>query len=278
MDSYEASRSVFSRIQGLEPESASKIMGYLLIQDYGDKEMIRLAFGPESLLQSLVFKAKTHLGLLSKPQSLPSTPSFNPISRPTPLSIPSSNPWTGSSSGFSESPTPSSQSPSLSYASVLSNNNNNNRAGSASTGPFSAPFSDPVDEFQLQNSVADEVFDGSPQWEEVNSGLGFGFRPCLYYQRGFCKNGNTCRYVHGDSIAAESNAVVGSPTTANNNNGNLNELEQCQELLMRRKAAQQQHHFMNSSSFPAYDNNKCMSFLMHQHQHIDSQRCVLCCF
>ncbi|KAJ6841391.1 putative zinc finger CCCH domain-containing protein 53 [Iris pallida] len=53
MDAYEATRVVFSRIQALDPENAAKIMGLLLIQDHGEKEMIRLAFGPETLLHSV---------------------------------------------------------------------------------------------------------------------------------------------------------------------------------------------------------------------------------
>ena len=59
MDSYEATKMVFSRIQNLDPENASKIMGYLLLQDHGDREMIRLAFGPETLLHNLILQAKT---------------------------------------------------------------------------------------------------------------------------------------------------------------------------------------------------------------------------
>ncbi|XP_011629245.1 zinc finger CCCH domain-containing protein 53 isoform X2 [Amborella trichopoda] len=63
MDAYEATRIVFSRIQNLDPENAPKIMGLLLIQDHGEKEMIRLAFGPEALVQSIVAKARKELGL-----------------------------------------------------------------------------------------------------------------------------------------------------------------------------------------------------------------------
>ncbi|KAH9295296.1 hypothetical protein KI387_038884, partial [Taxus chinensis] len=68
MDAYEATRIVFSRIQSLEPENVSKIMGYLLLQDHGEKEMIRLAFSPETLIQSLIVKAKKDLGLMQQQQ------------------------------------------------------------------------------------------------------------------------------------------------------------------------------------------------------------------
>ncbi|KAL6563892.1 hypothetical protein OROHE_005132 [Orobanche hederae] len=76
MDTYEATKTVMSRIQTLDPENASKIMGYILIQDQGDKEMIRLAFSPDALLLSYINQAKARLGLTSN------TPSPNPFSHP----------------------------------------------------------------------------------------------------------------------------------------------------------------------------------------------------
>ncbi|XP_010468845.1 PREDICTED: zinc finger CCCH domain-containing protein 46-like isoform X1 [Camelina sativa] len=63
MDVYEATGIVLSRIQSLDPANASKIMGLLLLQDHGEKEMIRLAFGPQNLLHSVIAKAKKELGL-----------------------------------------------------------------------------------------------------------------------------------------------------------------------------------------------------------------------
>ncbi|KAM1037730.1 hypothetical protein ACFX15_031883 [Malus domestica] len=58
MDSYEATRTEFSRIQNLDPKNASKkIMGLLLIQDHGEKGMISLSFGLEAFLH---YAAETH--------------------------------------------------------------------------------------------------------------------------------------------------------------------------------------------------------------------------
>ncbi|KAI6672657.1 hypothetical protein NL676_000563 [Syzygium grande] len=48
------------------PENVSKIIGYLLLQDHGEREMIRLAFSPDNAIHSLITKAKSELGL-SKP-------------------------------------------------------------------------------------------------------------------------------------------------------------------------------------------------------------------
>ncbi|KAL1559572.1 zinc finger CCCH domain-containing protein 53-like [Salvia divinorum] len=86
MHAYEATKIVFQRIQSLEPENASKIMGFLLIQDVGEKEMIRLAFGPESLIQSVIIQAKIELSLNMM---------IGGVNLPSPLGISPSS-WTSS--------------------------------------------------------------------------------------------------------------------------------------------------------------------------------------
>eukprot|EP00249_Psilotum_nudum_P023954 c29039_g1_i1 orf=1785-4043(+) len=78
MDAYEFTRIVYSRVQSLEPENVSKIMGFLLLQDSGDQEMVRLAFGPDAFLQAVVSRAKKELGLplatFSHTTGIPSSP------------------------------------------------------------------------------------------------------------------------------------------------------------------------------------------------------------
>ncbi|XP_039032743.1 zinc finger CCCH domain-containing protein 23-like [Hibiscus syriacus] len=242
MDLYEATRIVLSRIQSLDPDNASKIMGYLLIQDHGEKEMIRLAFGPEAHIHSLILKAKTHLGLSSSNPPTPSAPlSPSPLSsKPTPLSIPSSP---------------------FSYASIV------NRS-SAIANDDDNEFIDDHLSF-LNDSKPEDLF--SPRLDlampdsvlhrrsfsvpgmcfgaaaDVNSGI--GWKPCLYFARGFCKNGTSCRFLHGD-CADGGAALVGSPSM-------LNELEQHYQELLRSKALQQQEQnlasasqFMPGTSFP----------------------------
>ncbi|XP_028101188.1 putative protein TPRXL [Camellia sinensis] len=95
-------------------------MGYIFIQEPGEKEMIRLACGPETLLLSLISQAKTRLGLSSNTSSTPSTPSspspFNPMSNPNNNNRP--NPFLQSSpriiisnNGFHMNPSSSPSSP-----------------------------------------------------------------------------------------------------------------------------------------------------------------------
>ncbi|KAE8705729.1 Zinc finger CCCH domain-containing protein 46 [Hibiscus syriacus] len=220
MDSYEATRIVFSRIQSLDPENASKFMGYLLLQDDGEKEMIRLAFGPEAYIHSLILKAKTQMGLSV---SNPPTPS-------TPLS-PSPSPFSPSSN------------PKLSYASIVNGSN-----AVANGNEF-------IDDYRFQNhpedlltmpdsilhrrsfSVPGLCFGASDHG--VNPGI--AWKPCLYFARGFCKNGTSCRFLHGD-CADGGAALVGSLSK-------LSELEQYQELL-RSKALQASQFMAGAASFP----------------------------
>ncbi|GAB2239710.1 hypothetical protein Droror1_Dr00025623 [Drosera rotundifolia] len=318
MDSYETTRALFSRIQAMDPENASKIMGYILIQDQGENEILRLAFGPDSHLVSLISTAKSHLGIslntssaqLQQPASAATSvassyATLSPpisISRPSPLSLPLSSPrhlpYASSPSPPSPWP-PHSPSHSLSYAAVVNGTANpqlpfkiadNNSSGSCFSEEHPTqehnlsfldnPVHENVDFFDHLNADLATISPSCrsdsvafPYWESGGSnggvdcganGLhrrscsvndvclgtedstsGFGFKPCLYYQRGFCKNGSACKFVHGGGFGDQSgenspSAVVGSPC------GKFDAavFEQChQQEVMRAKvasAAQQQ--------------------------------------
>ncbi|XP_076910881.1 zinc finger CCCH domain-containing protein 46-like [Bidens hawaiensis] len=75
MDTIEATELVMSRIKNIDPQNASKIMGYVLIQDQSQNDMIRLAFGPETLLLSVIQQAKAFLDISSNTSSAPLSPS-----------------------------------------------------------------------------------------------------------------------------------------------------------------------------------------------------------
>lgn len=293
MDSYEATRMVFSRIQNLDPENASKIMGYLLIQDHGEKEMIRLAFGPETLIHNLIIKAKSHLGILNfqnnaittPSSSSPATPSspFNPISRPNPLSISSScssssTPWPLSGLPSPHSPSVNGFSSSLSYANIV--NGTSNAANSDSL----YNNGDVIDDFQLQDHLSflddakgEDLFDSRLELgysptdsqlhrrsfsvpvascfgsEDANSP--FGWKQCLYFAKGFCKNGGSCKFLHGDSVSAVADAASSSAAINVGSPNKVNEFEK------QRKLAAVSSQFMGSVSFPY---NKCMNLLLQQ--------------
>ncbi|KAB2615336.1 zinc finger CCCH domain-containing protein 55-like [Pyrus ussuriensis x Pyrus communis] len=336
MGSYELTNVLFSKIKTLDPENAIKIMGYLLIQDLAEKDLIRLAYGPESLLHSLILRAKIQLGLSSNTSSASSTPSspspLNPIARPTNAnpfsqssprtpngfdfgnnsSSPSSNSW--SLSGFPNNSINPKASPLLSHDNIRAgsfsvpvHSHQFSKDGGGGGGGDGWPGSDLIDEHQLSEYLSFlnesssssrpgdfinprfELGPGVPDWvHSVNNGdthfhkrsysasdaclgsedpaLGVGFKPCLYFARGFCKNGSNCKFVHGgfaDSLDAPG-AIVGSPS-------NLTGFEQ-QEEMLRLKVEQQRlaaaSQFMAGGSPSSY--NKYMNFLLQQQN--DPQR------
>ncbi|XP_047981275.1 zinc finger CCCH domain-containing protein 53-like [Salvia hispanica] len=217
MDAYEATKIVFQRIQNLDPQNASKIMGFLLIQDHGEKEMIRLAFGPESLIQTVIIQAKKDLNLNTP--STPSSPSpsspfslsrqnstsrmIGGVNLPSPLSITNhSSSWTNSSN-FSDD--------------LISPSTYNGSSPPSTMNSAAAPFYvgaevDLIDELHLQDQLSFlndapphrrscSVSDICLQTDDL--GGGFGWKPCLFYARGFCKNGTSCRFLHGEGEMME---------------------------------------------------------------------------
>ncbi|KAL3347486.1 hypothetical protein AABB24_021254 [Solanum stoloniferum] len=269
MDSYEATKTVLSRIESLDPENASKIMCYLLTQDQGDKEMIRLAFGPENLLISIINQTKTRLGLLSNSSSAPTTPSssshfgsnkLNPFPQSSPRimipnngfqSSPVSSPWSGGSPPvFSRSPRP------VSYAAVVNGSGYEEQlfdpvmSPSGRSDSMGMGFCEENQEKQLHRrscSVNDVFLGGDGGACDENGG--FGWRPCMYYAKGFCKNGNGCKFMHG-----------GFGDSTDESSGNV----ECFDEIMRVKALQQQRfaaasQFMASGGRHPFGFNRCMS-------------------
>ncbi|XP_057502452.1 zinc finger CCCH domain-containing protein 53-like isoform X2 [Actinidia eriantha] len=206
MDMYEATRIVLSRIQSIDQENASRIMGILLIKDHGEKEMIRLAFGPESLVHSVVLKARKELGLAPNSPPSPVNHHHHPISLPSFFSDAQISP----NSSLSSFPTLSSISSNISSALPF----------------YGGRGADLADEFHLQDQLsflddgtAADVHHRSFSVSDLCLGsddpaFGFGWRPCLYYARGYCKNGNSCRFLHGgptDSAVGGGSPEIVSP-------------------------------------------------------------------
>ncbi|KAB5520436.1 hypothetical protein DKX38_024755 [Salix brachista] len=322
MDTYEITSILLTKLKSLDPENACRIMGFILIQDPTEKDLLRLAFGPETLLQNVVFKAKIHLRLSTNTLSTPSSPSpLNPIARPCnktsplPQSSPritdngsfldfaknqSPNPWPVHglpNNSDSKSSISSKSSPFLSYDNI--------RSGSVLVPPFSRNGggvcsnngADFLGEYQSDDHLSfledpssknEEFMEQSDQlggytvangdahlhrrrfsesdvcFGAEDGGFGLGYRPCLYFARGFCKNGESCKFVHGGENMAEVNgggALVSSPRE-------MEELYlQQQEEMMKMKAVQQQQEVMmkmkavqRQQQRLAY--NKHMNFLM----------------
>ncbi|ONM60535.1 Nucleic acid binding protein [Zea mays] len=317
MDAYEATKVVFSRIQALDPDHAAKIMGFLLIQDHGEKEMIRLAFGPEALLHTVMAKARKDLGLLPSPgpgtpTSVTAAATHSPflLSRqnsgrcgagtaPSPLSVSSPSSWAPPPHFSRTNSVVSNGAPAEALAADLMSPA---AAGNAPPSPFFAAGEPLLDELQLQEQLAFlsdaaagghqlPLFDasecrspgsgdaagffpyGALGWANGGPGHrrsssvselclggadGLGWKPCLYYARGYCKNGSACRFVHG-GLTDDATAKMDTATLE----------QQCQDILLRSKSQRlAAFPYSPTGSVPGSPSaaTKCLSLLLHQQQ------------
>jgi len=308
MGSCEATNVVLSKIKNFDPENASKIMGYLLM-NLEESELIRVACSPDPVLHTLILRVKTHMGLaLSTPSSpsLPPSP-LNPIAR---LTASSTNPFSraGPTNGFDFARNPSSPS-SHSHAWNFPNNNpispkstpllsyDNIRALS----PRVNGDCDFVDEQQVNeyfpflndSSKNEDLVDprlelgvGAHNWHSGDSHLhrrsysasdvgfgceeaapGLGYKPCLYFARGFCKNGTNCKFLHA-AFTDSLDATVGSPSK-------LEGMEQQREDFSRFKVPQLQRLGSGPS---ATAREKYYEFLMQESQRCSTVSKRLCLF
>ncbi|KAG6724693.1 hypothetical protein I3842_03G269500 [Carya illinoinensis] len=261
MDFSESTNVVYNRIQKIEPENVSKIIGFLLLQDHGEREMIRLAFSPDNLIYSLINKAKTELGLSKLPVSAPISPSlvnsvpgselplpFTPYSPvlPRPISSPrtlgGANPYWNPQVAADQQPlhnadyVPPTRSDSVAEDYHLQNQ---------------IQFLTLDDQLESANSVASD-FSSNYYYPEPGFGVRVGRRSpslpefpvkvCHYFSKGFCKHGNNCRYFHGNPTP-ESFSLILSPSSNELPNedhvfspGSLEKLEkELTELLKSRR-------------------------------------------
>ncbi|XWS36693.1 hypothetical protein CRYUN_Cryun20dG0107400 [Craigia yunnanensis] len=260
MDFTESTKVVYNRIQQLEPENVSKIIGYLLLQDHGDRDMIRLAFGPDTLLHSLIHKAKSELSLNKAAVSVPISPSQVSPTLVTDLPVQFTQYSPASSRAVSTLATIRAASP-FWDPQVIADQHVNNLE-------FVPPgYSDAVaEDYRLQNqmhflnmedqlesaySVSSEFLSnycysepalGARTSRRSPSLPEFPVKICHYFNKGFCKHGNNCRYFHGHPIP-ESFSQLYSPNLNEVGNddhvvppGTLEKLElELSELLKERR-------------------------------------------
>ncbi|RWW06757.1 hypothetical protein BHE74_00007692 [Ensete ventricosum] len=301
MDANEATRMVFSKIQNLDPENAPRIMGLLLLQDDAEEEVVRLAFGHEALLHAVVVKAKEELGLLRLNSAASSPSSWVPhyaFSRSGSslgdigldgsseqlqisdelVSPPSSSPFHGPAavpdsnhSLSSRSSKPSSGSggdvvfrPGLQCWSPQGN-------GDGSLFPYGLGWE--LDGYQHQRSCS-AAADDDHHCLGAAPTMELGWEPCLYFARGYCKNGTACRFLHG--LAEEANKMDAAVV--------MQQQRQRQELLMRSESQRMggASHLMAAGfpysptgpvrPSPSSTSSKFLSFLIQQQQQKESQR------
>ncbi|KAM0950397.1 hypothetical protein DsansV1_C04g0040991 [Dioscorea sansibarensis] len=71
MEVPECTKIMLNRLQKLEPEMATKIMGYLLL-NLSERQMIECALGPDKQILAMINKAKEYLA--SSPKQVASSP------------------------------------------------------------------------------------------------------------------------------------------------------------------------------------------------------------
>ncbi|KAB5527721.1 hypothetical protein DKX38_021568 [Salix brachista] len=258
MDFSESTKVVYNRIQEIEPEFVGKIIGYILLQNHGEREMIRLAFSPDNLIYATISKAKSDLGLNKTPVPNPLSPSqMNqaPVSDDHLQFIP----ITAVSSHPVSSPIKIRTAGSFWDAQVTGDQQ---QARNLDFGP--PGYSEIVPEdYRLQNQIP--FLTSDDQLDFVNSdfsssyfypepALGprtsrrspslpeFPVKICHYFNKGFCKHGNNCRYFHGHPMPESFSQIfsLNSNEIANDEHvispGSLEKLElELTELLKSRR-------------------------------------------
>ncbi|KVH99059.1 Nucleotide-binding, alpha-beta plait [Cynara cardunculus var. scolymus] len=182
MEAFEAAKVVYNRILETESETITrKIIGYIYLLDHADREMIRLAFGPDNLIQNLIQKAKIELNLVMKPiHSPPISPSlqFRPV-------LHSNRPFLSSQI---PSPMP------LPYPNMVSDDcRYQNQDFFIGLGAQFEPFSREISGFSEDCYSPDGNFGLRGRRDGIPSKI------CHYFSKGHCKHGNNCKFFHAQS-------------------------------------------------------------------------------
>ncbi|XP_061967883.1 zinc finger CCCH domain-containing protein 18-like isoform X3 [Populus nigra] len=236
MDFSESTKVVYNRIQVIEPEFVGKIIGYILLQNHGEREMIRLAFSPDNLIYAMICKAKSDLGLNKIPDLnliSPSQVNPSPVSDVPQQFIPN----TTVSSQPIFSPVKVRTAGSFRDAQLTGDLQQTHNLDFAPPG-----YSEMVPEdYRIQNQMQFLALDDpielvnsdfsssyiypepalSPRTSRRSPSLPeFPVKICHYFIKGFCKHGNNCRYFHGHPMPESFSQIFSS---------NLNEIanEEC---------------------------------------------------
>ncbi|XP_024515369.1 zinc finger CCCH domain-containing protein 18 [Selaginella moellendorffii] len=178
MDVEEARRAVYTRVQCLDSANVLKIMGYLLLQDISEKEMLELARSSDSVVEAFVARAKQELGLIS---------SGGGSADDQALAI-DSIPCLGAEG--SQVLGLGSQSPVQDLSDIWER-------------PSYLEKLTRADHVAAVNATSPS----SPSW-----------KPCLYFARGYCKHGSACRFLHVSSGDESLEKISNSSTSSGGSN------------------------------------------------------------
>ncbi|MED6149726.1 hypothetical protein PIB30_065342 [Stylosanthes scabra] len=201
MNMPDYTRILFDKLQKFEPEYASKIIGILLLNN--EHDIAKLASCPDHIVREVAFKAKNDLQRMSAYK-----PSLIPISVPT-------NPQQGLGHLSAISPRTPTSSPSF----QVHNSPYWDPYTATNTNPeFSTmKYSDSIAELQNQaelfglESHADPIGSDFYGLEASTPNFGgkagrrfsglsdFPVKTCHYFNKGYCKHGESCRYYHAQT-------------------------------------------------------------------------------
>ncbi|OWM85830.1 zinc finger CCCH domain-containing protein 18-like isoform X2 [Punica granatum] len=185
---------VYSRINKLEPEHVTKIMGYLLYQMPSDQDMSLLALAPDKLMQDIVSAAKIDLQLHKKPASPPVSapvtslrhvagPQFNHRHVPSPYQ----QFYAKKQSDYAV--------PYLEHQGQAQNQflSLDDQAEKVALGRMEFPV-EYLYQKDLERQLNGRVI--NRRYSNVNE---YPTKTCHYFSRGYCRHGNNCRYLHGQA-------------------------------------------------------------------------------
>ncbi|XP_073103593.1 zinc finger CCCH domain-containing protein 18 isoform X9 [Elaeis guineensis] len=215
MEVTECTKILLNRIQDLEPESATKIIGYLLLK-HTHQEMMEYAFGPDKMILSLINEAKAYLSSSPKPNTL-SSMQLLPDQPPRCMSPPPTCPRSFSSPSSFRVPAPcwephqsAEQQTSVHNFDLLPPSYVDFIGGPHHQGEFIG-FEEQLHPVNLLGSD----LAGNYYYPEVALGGDLGLRTslrlppglqefpikaCHYFNKGYCKHGINCRFSHGQII------------------------------------------------------------------------------
>ncbi|XP_051125105.1 zinc finger CCCH domain-containing protein 18-like [Andrographis paniculata] len=204
MDASEAAKVVLDKLSRLEPEHvAKKIVGFMCFLGYTDQDMIRIALGPDSLIHDLIQKAKTATFLTPAPSiSPPISPTMNP--NPS-LPDPTFQFCSHFSSAASPRPVPMFRRLDSCWDHPIRN------PGGVKLLPY-ADYMGLEDQMEVVKPMPSGFLNDFYSPEAAFGGMGvrgnristgpvdYPVKTCHYYSKGYCKHGNSCRYLHGESF------------------------------------------------------------------------------
>ncbi|PIM98086.1 hypothetical protein CDL12_29436 [Handroanthus impetiginosus] len=207
MDANRAAKVVIDRISRLEPEHvAKKIIGYIYFLGLSDEDLIRLALGPDGLLESLIQRAKS--ARLLAPGAVISPPispgSLSDHSFQFHIPPPSPGPFSsmfGRVDPYWDPPSPV-EHPSMHNA-AFNMNSYSDYVGSEDH-PLETIRSGPS---SYLNYCPDNLsIRGVRNSQNI---MDYPVKACHYFNRGFCKHGSNCRYFHGELLPESYPHLVG---------------------------------------------------------------------